>query len=145
MGSSRPSKASFSRCRRSRKRELGKGGCGNCGNLPPAKVSGIQAGIHLVLEYFWPHTRAAAALRQIGLTDRHSDARQVLRWIRTHGLLEVSREEIRRDALSQRLDAEQTDRLLEFLVKVGFLRKVKQPAGPHGGRPTIRWEVYQWV
>jgi Protein of unknown function (DUF3987) len=32
----------------------------------------IEAGIRLVRDYFWPHARAS--LRQIGITDRHSDA-----------------------------------------------------------------------
>lgn len=104
-------------------------------------LADIRAGIRLVQEYFWPHARAS--LRQIGLTDRHTDARQVLRWIRAHGLVEVSRKEIRRDALGQKLDAEQTDQLLEFLAKAGFLRKVRTPPGPQGGPPTIRWGINQ--
>jgi hypothetical protein len=103
-------------------------------------VAEIKAGIRLVLEYFWPHARAS--LRQIGLTDRHTDARQVLRWVRAHGLAEVSRKEIRRDALGQRLDADQTDQLLDFLAKAGFLRKVPTNTGQRG-RPSTLWEVNQ--
>lgn len=55
----------------------------------------------LALDYFWPHSRAC--LRQIGLTDRHTDERLALSYIKTQGLDFVSREQIRRAALSQRL------------------------------------------
>ena len=34
-------------------------------------------------DYFWPHARAA--LRQMGLSDKHADARRVLRWIKANG------------------------------------------------------------
>jgi hypothetical protein len=37
--------------------------------------------IKLVEQYFWPHARAA--LRQVGLTDRHRHIRRVLRWLRS--------------------------------------------------------------
>ena len=45
------------------------------------------------------------AIRQIGLTDQHADARRVLNWIRTKGQHEVSREELRREALGRSVDA----------------------------------------
>jgi hypothetical protein len=38
----------------------------------------IEAAIRLVRDYFWPHSRAA--LRQIGLSEHHANARRVLRW-----------------------------------------------------------------
>jgi hypothetical protein len=43
----------------------------------------MTAAIHLWREYFWPHARAA--LRQIGLNDRHKDERRVLRWVKEQG------------------------------------------------------------
>jgi Protein of unknown function (DUF3987) len=96
----------------------------------------MTAAIRLVREYFWPHARAA--LRQIGLTDRHRNARRVLRWIAAHGKQEVSREDIRRDALGRSLDAEQTQELIDALVKWGFLREdsTRTP-----GRTRRRWRV----
>ena len=48
----------------------------------------ITAAVTLWREYFWPHARAC--IRQIGLTERHVEARRVLRWLRatnTHGSL----------------------------------------------------------
>ena len=96
----------------------------------------MLAAIRLWREYFWPHARAA--LRQIGLTDRHADSRRALRWIIVHAKYEVSREEIRREALGQRLDAEQTQHLLDRLVKAGWLRRTSTVTG---GRKRHRWQV----
>jgi hypothetical protein len=58
----------------------------------------LVAAVRLVLGYFWPHARAV--LRQIGLTERHADARRILRWLRANRCTEVSREDIRRHALA---------------------------------------------
>ena len=57
----------------------------------------IEAAIRLVRDYFWPHARAC--LRLIGLTEKHTNARRALLWIRAKERIEVSREEIRRYAL----------------------------------------------
>jgi hypothetical protein len=103
------------------------------------KTTTIQAAIRLVHDYFWPHARAC--LRLIGLTERHADARRVLLWIRANGKTEVSREEIRRDALSQRLDAEETTALLTAVSKSGWLREEVTEPGPQGGKPSRRWLV----
>ena len=59
----------------------------------------MKSAMRLVKSYFWPHARAC--LRQIGLSDRHKEARRILRWIRAHRKSEFSREEVRRDALSR--------------------------------------------
>ena len=81
----------------------------------------------LVREYFWPHSRAA--LRRAGISQRHNDERAVLVWARARGKEEVSREDVRQNALSKRLDAEQTQRLLDGLVKAGWLRQSCGSAG----------------
>jgi uncharacterized protein DUF3987 len=96
----------------------------------------IVAAVRLWLEFFWPHARAA--LRQIGLSERHANTRRVLRWIKANGKDEVSREEVRREALGQSLDADQTQHLLDGLVKAGWLREIttKTP-----GRTRRRWQV----
>ncbi len=99
----------------------------------------MQAAIGLVRDYFWPHARAC--LRLIGFTQRHANARRALLWIRAKRKTEVSREEIRRDALSQRLDAEETTVLLTALSKSGWLRKEVTEPGPQGGKPAHRWLV----
>jgi hypothetical protein len=99
----------------------------------------MRAAIKLVRDYFWPHARAC--LRLIGLTERNTNARRVLLWIRAKRRTEVSREEIRRDALSQRLDANETAALLTALSKSGWLREEVTAPGPQGGKPTRRWLV----
>jgi hypothetical protein len=99
----------------------------------------MKAAIKLVQDYFWPHARAC--LRQLGLSERHAHARSALKWIRVRKVMEVSREDVRRDALAQKLDASQTDELLVGLCNSGWIReKISQePLGR--GKPARRWEV----
>jgi Protein of unknown function (DUF3987) len=98
----------------------------------------IMSAVLLWNGYLWPHGRAA--LRLVGLADKHSNARSVLRWLHTGNKATVSREEVRREALAQRLDAGETQALLDMLVRAGWLRKVAaKVSGP--GRPPRRWEV----
>jgi Protein of unknown function (DUF3987)/Bifunctional DNA primase/polymerase, N-terminal len=96
----------------------------------------VEAAVRLWREYFWPHSRAA--LRQIGLTEKHSNARRALCWIRTNRKLEISLLDIRREALGRRLDAEQTRSLLDGLVRAGWLRLVTTKTE---GRSIHRWHV----
>jgi hypothetical protein len=111
------------------------------GGLPPTSIDTryMVAAVRLVRGYFWPHARAA--LRQIGLTDRHVNARRVLRWIKARCKTEVSLEDVRRDALGQKLDAEQTATLLEGLGGSGWVRELNIASTPRGGRPPRRWQV----
>jgi hypothetical protein len=100
----------------------------------------MSAAVRMVCDYFWPHSRAA--LRQIGFSERHANSRRVLRWIKATRSREVSIKDIRRDALAQSLDAEQTEALVDGLVASGWLRpKQVQPSGPRGGKPVRRWQV----
>jgi hypothetical protein len=107
-------------------------------DLEPKEVGKefMAAAVRAVKEYFWHHARAA--LRQIGLTDRHRNMRRVLRWISAHEKREVSREDIRRDALGQSLDAEQVQLLLECLAKAGWLHADPMKTA---GRTRRRWRV----
>jgi Protein of unknown function (DUF3987) len=104
----------------------------------PTQIKDIYLGnaLRLVLKYFWPHARAA--LRQIGLTERHADGRRILRWLAAKRCAEVSREDIRRQALGRSRDADQTQALLDNLCKAGWLRP---RARATGGRPSVRYEV----
>jgi hypothetical protein len=100
----------------------------------------MAAAVGLVTEYFWPHARAA--LRQLGLTERHTNARRVLRWLQVERGpgSEVSPTDIRRDALGQSLDAEATTTVIEELVQAGWLRPA--PIEKDGrGRPPHRWFI----
>jgi hypothetical protein len=93
------------------------------------------AAITLVQEYFWPHARAA--LRQIGLSDRHHHIRRVLRWIRANRHAELSLKDIRRDALAGTVDVERTRDVVERMIAAGWLRA--EPVTKTGGRPRERW------
>jgi hypothetical protein len=103
------------------------------------EVRFMAAAVRLVTEYFWPHARAA--LRQIGLTERHAKARKVLRWLRVErGPGDaVSVEDIRVDALGRTMDAAGAQELIDALVKAHWLRKV--PTASTGGRPLHRWKI----
>jgi Protein of unknown function (DUF3987) len=98
----------------------------------------MASAILLWQEYFWPHARAA--LRQIGLTQRHANERRVLRWIKARQKSVVSVKDIRRDALGQGLDADQTQLVIESLVNSGWLRP--RAVTHTGGRSRYRWEVH---
>jgi hypothetical protein len=96
----------------------------------------IERAACLVFDYFWPH--ACACLRQIGITQHDADARRVLRWLKAKGRDEISREDIRCQALARRLNADQTEAVLEQLVRAGWLRRASTETT---GRPQVRWLV----
>jgi hypothetical protein len=96
----------------------------------------ILRAIDLLRGYFWPH--AQACLRQMGLTEQHRLERRVLRWLRAERHAEVSREQIRREALARKFDAERVQTVLDRLAAVGWLRERQLPTG---GRHARRWEV----
>ena len=53
---------------------------------------------------------------------------------------EISIKDVRRDALGQKLNAENTLELIELLVRAGWLREITvKGSGP--GRPARRWEI----
>ena len=110
------------------------------GGSEPTEVSEayMRAAIELVTDYFYPHSRAA--LRQVGLSERHATARRVLIWIRAKRRDEISLMDIRRDALAQSLDQEQTLALIEALGKAGWLRETTIETGARG-KPARRWSV----
>ncbi len=108
------------------------------GGPEPAQIDdgAMTAAVELWRDYFWPHSRTA--LRQIGLSERHANARRVLRWIRTQARTEVGSNEIRREALGRSLDAKQIGDLLDSLTRAGWLKKTTEQTG---GRPAHRWTV----
>jgi hypothetical protein len=66
--------------------------------------------------------------------------RRVLRWIRANRRDEISLMDIRRDALAQSLDQEQTLAVIEALNKAGWFRETTVETGAKG-RPARRWAV----
>jgi hypothetical protein len=108
-----------------------------CAALEPNEIDKgfMIAAVRLIQHYFWPHARAA--LRQIGLTDRHHHIRRALRWLRSSGHREVSLKDIRREALGGSIDVEQTRDLVARMVAAGWL--CAEPIVKTGGRPRERW------
>jgi uncharacterized protein DUF3987/bifunctional DNA primase/polymerase-like protein len=96
----------------------------------------VTTAVRLWRDYFWPHSRGA--LRQIGLTAKHTNARRALCWIRAKQKAEVSLLDIRREALGRRCDAEQTRSVLDNLTRAGWL---KLGTTKTDGRAVHRWQV----
>lgn len=111
---------------------------GLAGEPRQLQIEYMRAAIHLWREYFLPHARAA--LRQIGLSDQHANARRVLRWACAQNRHIVSGEDIRREALAQHLDASQTQKLIEGLVGARWLRDVSVKKSG-SGRKAYRWAI----
>ncbi|HEX2887315.1 DUF3987 domain-containing protein [Vineibacter terrae] len=112
------------------------------GAAEPAHVPAgvIAAAARLWRDYLWPHAQATFRIAGAG-GEGESRQRQVLRWLAARRLSEVSRENIRREALSQALDAAGTQRLIEDLVEGGWLQPVT-PAKGGRGRRRRRWLVH---
>jgi hypothetical protein len=99
----------------------------------------VENAITLWRDYLRPHARAA--LQQAAPDDVEHKARQVVRWLKARGLANVSREDIRREALSRSVNAARTDQILYRLQAAGIVHQVHYAIPPHGGRPPNRWEV----
>lgn len=87
--------------------------------------------------YFWPHARTA--FRYGGGSAARRLERKVLLWIRAQKKSVVRREEVRRDALGESLNAEQTDAVMGRLVGSGWADRVT--ASPVPGRPVMAWQI----
>ncbi len=121
-------------------------------NAPPPTVITTQ---HLCdawdlwERYYRPHAQAvfdragpADGDRQ-GKHEAKQHARRVIGWIRARGVKEISREEVRREALSQRVNAAGADEVILALEQAGVLREVEvdEEDYPARGRPARRWQV----
>lgn len=89
--------------------------------------------------YYRAH--AKAFFDRMAPCDLDSRARRVVRWLRSCGLDAVAREDVRRTALGQTVNASEADRVLARLTEAGVLRPIAPEAGPKGGRPALRWAV----
>src|SRR5712671_3389402 len=121
------------------------------GNAPPPAVITAQhlhAAWDLWERYYRPH--AQAVFDRAGPADRarqgqhqaRQHARRVIGWIRARGATEISREDVRREALSQRVNAAGADEVILALEQAGVLREVDdEEEYPGRGRPARRWQV----
>jgi len=113
------------------------------GNAPPPAVITAQhlhAAWELWERYYRPHARAV--FDRAGPSDRDRKVRQVIGWIRAHEATEISREDVRRDALRQTVNAAGADDVIDALEDAGVLREVDDEEDyPRRGRPARRWQV----
>ncbi len=89
--------------------------------------------------YFLPHARAVFGQAGSGGGDRL--ARRVTRWLKRARVAQVSREDIRREALARTVDAEGTDEVLARLEDGGVLRALVSQRLGSRGPARRRWEV----
>jgi hypothetical protein len=109
---------------------------------PPGVITALHlhAAWELWERYYRPHARAV--FDRAGPSDRDRQARRVVDWIRARGAAEISREDVRRDALSQRVKAAGADEVIHALEQAGVLREVDdEEEYPGPGRPARRWQV----
>jgi len=98
----------------------------------------VQAADRLWEAYFKPH--AQAVFDRAVPSARDSQIRRVIHWLEARRATEVSREDIRRDALCQSVNANGADQVIYRLEDAGILRPLsREPSGP--GRPARRWQV----
>ncbi len=98
----------------------------------------VEAAAALWRNYFWPHARAVFDSAE--LSDHKQRVRRVARWLRDTRLTTVSRQEIRRRALSQAATADETEHVLQRLHYLGYV----QPDLAYRdkcGRPSTHWLV----
>ena len=97
----------------------------------------VEAAAALWRTYFSAHARAVFDCTV--LSDHRQRVRRVARWLRDMKPKGVSREDVRRRALSQAVTADETEHVLQRLHYLGYV----QPDLAYGGRgrPTNRWLV----
>jgi Protein of unknown function (DUF3987) len=113
-------------------------------NAPPPTVitaQHTQAAWTLWERYYRPH--AQAVFDRAAPSDRDRKVRQVIGWLRARGATKISREDVRREALSQRVKAAGADQVILALEQAGVLREVEDDDEdyPGPGRPAKRWQV----
>jgi hypothetical protein len=99
----------------------------------------VERAVALWSGYYRAH--AKAFFDRVAPSGLDSRARRVVRWLKTSGLDVVSREDVRRTALGQTVNAGEADRVLGRLTDAGVLRPLAPESGPKGGRPARRWAV----
>ncbi len=107
---------------------------------PPGQLGTeqIERGVRLWSDYFRPH--AFALFHRAAPTERERQARRVVRWLRQCGLGEVSREQVRVEALHRSVNASDAEQVLYRLRDAGIVSKVDFEY-PSRGRPPNRWCV----
>ncbi len=109
-------------------------------NGPPGHLGAeqIERGVRLWSDYFRPH--AFGLFHRLVPSEGERQARRVVRWLRQRGLGEVSREQVRVEALQRAVDAADVEQVLYRLQAAGIVSRVHY-SHPSRGRPPNRWWV----
>jgi hypothetical protein len=107
----------------------------------PGNIGGEQvaAAAALWTGYLRPHARAVFDRAAPSVFDHQ--VRRVARWLKEAGVTVVSREDIRRRALGQTVNASDTNHVLQRLHFLGFVRPDRCDDREGPGRPANRWQV----
>lgn len=99
----------------------------------------VERGHALWSDYYWPHAQAVFGAASPSIAERR--VRRVGRWLQRMRPPMISREEVRREALGQAVNADIAESVIERLEQYGVLRMLPPQTGRSGGRPRRRWEV----
>ncbi len=102
-------------------------------------ATAIDAAWELWSGYFLPHARRVFARAGDDGADRL--VRRAARWVRRVRPKAISREDIRREALCQSVNAEAADQVIERLEIAGMVRPVPSEALGRRGPLRRRWEI----
>jgi hypothetical protein len=89
--------------------------------------------------YFRPH--ATGLFTRTAPTTTETQARRAVRWLRSKGIARFTREQVRREGLSQTVNASGADQVLYRLRTANIVRQMPDGWRATGGRPTNIWEV----
>ncbi|MCX7362338.1 MAG: DUF3987 domain-containing protein [Alphaproteobacteria bacterium] len=105
----------------------------------PVGVRHIKAAHELWSAYHLPH--ALAVFDRAGARPGDQAARRVVRWLGRVRVPQISREDVRREALCQSVDAAGAEEVLARLEAGGVLRPLPATGSTRGGPRRRRWEV----
>ena len=98
----------------------------------------VEAAAALWRDYYWPH--AKAVFDSAELSDHSKRVRRVARWLLDKRPATVSRDDIRRRALSLSATADETESVLQRLHYLGYVQP-DLAYRDRPGRPTTHWQV----
>jgi Protein of unknown function (DUF3987) len=99
----------------------------------------VEAAASLWTGYFRPHARAL--FDRVAPADYGRRVRRVARWLKDSRATVVSREDIRCQALSRTVNADEAQQILYRLDSLGFVRPDLTDDGGGRGRPARRWQI----
>jgi hypothetical protein len=109
-------------------------------DMPPVEAAHLDAAYELWSGYYLP--QAQAVFDRGGIAGCERAARRVTRWLTRLRAPEISREDVRRQALCQTVNAEGAEDVLARLEAGGVLRPLQASGSVKGGPRRRRWAVH---